>query len=383
MEEKVLNEIKTLIAESDAKLAESDEKFITEMRKFQPTHEPDKKDLPVIENEEQRKERVNGELKTALRNLASGSVKTIYTKSLADGNVAERALTEGSAPGTSFVPEEFSRNVAVILGKYTVINKFTRMPMTSDTMNVPTITVKPNVYVVGEASQITASDLTDVNVQLKTKKIASINPFSNEWLADSYPLDQVLTPVVSNQIAKKMEELGLSGSPTFTKGALVSASVGVTGANTSTSASMANFQAKDFLNMITELESVDPILSEGAEFFMHPALYGVVRGLTATTNEFIFTNPINGNPAMINGYPVYKTTVLPQTASASKRVALFFNPKWIYWGDRAGMQMTIGTEGTVGSDNLFEKDMSALRTVQRADMQLVLSNAACYLECGK
>jgi len=253
--------------------------------------------------------------------------------------------------------------------------------MISDTMNIPTITVKPTVYVVSEGSQITASDLTSANLQLATKNVASINAMSNEWLADAYPIEKVLTPVVANGIAKKIEELALSGSPTFTKGVIASATVGVTAQNAATSASFSNIVAKDLVDMIGALQAVEPNLTEGAEFWMHANLYSQIRSLTGSNAQYIFVDPITGTNPTILGYPVNITNVMPSTAGASKKIAIFGNAKWIAWGDRAGLQFTLGNEGTVGSDNLFEKDMSALRTVARFDVALTLANAFCYLEC--
>ncbi len=314
------------------------------------------------------------ELKAALKALAYGNARAVVTKDLSEG---------GATTGAPFVPEQFSEDVVTILGDQTVVNKFTRLPMTSDTMNIPTITTKNVWYTVSEGSQITASDIVSANVQLQPKELAMITGFSNQWLEDAYPISKVLMPQAQDGLADYIESIALSGSPTFTKGALTFASVGVTAQNISTSASLTNLVPKDLTNMIYALEAVKPNLSDGAMFFLNPVVYGIVASMTASTNEFIFMNPVAGNPATINGYPVYKTLALPSTAAASKRIAIFGNPKWIYWGDRTGLAITLGNEGTVGSTNLFEKNSSALRLVKRADFQLILANTFSYLETNK
>lgn len=325
--------------------------------------------LPDVEVNETKQ----NPLKEVVKALNAG-VKSVHTKSLTDG---------GATSGAAFVPEEFSENVWAIIGQYGAIKKFTRLPMLSDTMNVPTVTVNPTAYVVAEGSAITVSDPTAPNLQLSTKKIAHLGAMSNEWLADSYPVEKTIIPVIADAISKKIESVALSGSPTFTRGALIASTVGVTAQATSTSSSISNFVAKDFVDMIGALEAVDPTLSEGAEFFMNPLLYNHVRSLTGSNAQYLFVDAINGNPATILGYPVYKTLALPSSVGASRRMAMFGNPKYILFGDRTGLTMTLGNEGTVGSDNLFEKDMSALRTVVRLDAQLSLTNAFSYLECGK
>lgn len=314
---------------------------------------------------------VENPLKAVVKALNTG-VKSVHTKSLTDG---------GATTGAPFVPEEFSQKVWAIIGQYGIINKFTRYPMLSDTMNVPTITVNPTAYVVSEGSAITASDLTSANLQLATKKVAHLGAFSNEWLNDSYPIETTIVPVIADAIAKKIESVVLSGSPTFTRGVLNGATVGVTAQSAATSGSFGNFVAKDFVDMIGALEAVDPTLSEGAMFIMNPLLYNQVRSLTGSNAQYIFVDAIAGNPPTILGYPVYRTLALPSTPGASKRVAAFGNPKYVLFGDRAGMTMTLGNEGTVGSDNLFEKDMSAIRTIVRLDGQLALTNSFSYLEC--
>jgi hypothetical protein len=44
-------------------------------------------------------------------------------------------------------------------------------------------------------------------------------------------------------------------------------------------------------------------------------------------------------------------------------------------GERGSMTMKISEEGTVGGDNLFEKDMAALRVIERVAMGVLLPSA--------
>lgn len=55
---------------------------------------------------------------------------------------------------------------------------------------------------------------------------------------------------------------------------------------------------------------------------------------------------------------------MPAAPAANTAFAFFGDLSNYYFGDRAKMEVALGTEGTVGSDNLFEKDMSALRTIE-------------------
>jgi len=72
---------------------------------------------------------------------------------------------------------------------------------------------------------------------------------------------------------------------------------------------------------------------------------------------------------------------MPTSHAANSPYVGFSNMRrHCYFADRQSMGIAIGTEGTVNSDNLFEKDMSAVRVTERIGGTWVLETGVGLLK---
>jgi HK97 family phage major capsid protein len=90
--------------------------------------------------------------------------------------------------------------------------------------------------------------------------------------------------------------------------------------------------------------------------------------------------PIFGATANeIAGYPIVLTENLPSytaASGASTAWGIFGDlRKGMAIGERGSITMKISEEATVDSDNLFEKDMAALRMIERVAIGVLLPSA--------
>lgn len=82
------------------------------------------------------------------------------------------------------------------------------------------------------------------------------------------------------------------------------------------------------------------------------------------------------------GYPVYLSDKMPtlSATAVSTKFIIFGNLKHLFVGVRSDMVMSISEHATVGSDNLFEKNMSAVRVVARHAIAVGLPSAFACLK---
>jgi len=283
---------------------------------------------------------------------------------------AERAMGAATA-GDELVPEMFSNRVVENIEQHGLVRRYaTIIPMTTDTMNVPTITTGLTAYEVSAGSQITASDLVTSSVTLATRKLATITAMHNELILNANP---AIVPILVNQAGKalsnKEDTLGLTGSGSTVTGILESSTNNRSLGNSSTGGetTIASVDFDDLGLLLDELAS-NYINDACAWYFNKKVLYYLQ---TAKNSSDYYWKPASaGNPATIHGFPYRTSSVMSSAPSTATAFAFFGDLKNLYMGDRGAITVTIGTEGTVGSDNIFEKDMAAIRVTEQAEFEI-------------
>ena len=142
------------------------------------------------------------------------------------------------------------------------------------------------------------------------------------------------------------------------------------GSTTSGNTTIGDIDFDDLSRMIDELDS--QYIDDGSVFCFHKKVLFHLHALTSAAG-YLWAPTTAGSPATIRGFPYYTSSVLPSAPGVTTAYAFFGNLKHMYFGDRGVYTVAIGTEGTVGSDNLFEKAMSAVRVTELVDM--VISDA--------
>jgi len=216
---------------------------------------------------------------------------------------------------------------------------------------------------VSEAGQIKSTDPNFRQVQLVINKLAAIPKVTNELLADAnVDIVNYLSMLIAESFAKEEDTQGLigNGSPFYGimngTGMPTYCHIGGTGFET--------LSYPDLVRMTTQLYTG---ATANAKFYFHRTVIGLIRSLITTAGAPIFAATAND----VAGYPLVPTEVLPGVGHAAWRTtattyAIFGDlRKALAMGQRAGIEMKISDQATVGSDNLFEKDMVALRMIER------------------
>lgn len=323
-------------------------------------------------------------------------VKAIYQKDMGT-LVALKAMTEGTdSAGGFLVPEEWAAELNRIVEDFGLVPKLsTRYRMTSDTMHIPRLSASVTVSYPGEATAGTASQPTLESVTLLAKTVMGITPMSNELLADAnVNLVDQLTMLYGEAIAGEADKQGLTGTGSPFTGILGDAGVNVVDA-ASTQDTYAEAATAD--NCRDLIAQIKPWALQGAAFIMHRTVWATIQKTKASTGGDYFAsaaNPIlsgtagQGFPAAtagtLWGYPVYLSDKMPATSDggsqASKKFIIFGNLKHVFWGLRGEITVDVSREATVGSDNLFAANMSAVRVIQRHAVAVGLPLAFAVLK---
>lgn len=317
--------------------------------------------------------------------------KSVFNKDL-NTLASLKAMNEttGSAGGY-LVPEEFEADVKRIVEDFGIVSKLaTKFPMNSDTMNIPRLSASVTVSYPGEATAGSGSTPTLESVQLLAKTIVGITPMSNELLADAnVNVVDLLAQLFGEAIAGTIDSQAFTGTGSPFTG--IFGDTGVTVVTPATGNSTFTLCATPD-NFRTLISQVKPWALSGSAFFMNRAVWEIVQTKKASSGGDYFAsavNPVvsgsgvagmNAPAGTLWGYPVYLTDKITGTTGVSTKFAVFGNLKHVYLGERAGMTVDIGREGTVGSDNLFEKNMSAVRVTSRHAIAVGLPTAFAVLK---
>lgn len=306
-----------------------------------------------------------------------------------------KAMTEGTGSAGGFVvPEEFAAEVNRIVEDFGLIPKLaTKYPMRSDTLNIPRLSSSVSVSYPGEATAGTASQIVLAQVTLLAKSLVGITPMSNELLADAnVNVVDLLVELFAEAIAGETDNQGLAGSGSPFTGILNDSGVTVvtaaSGDDTFTEAA-----TPDYCRSL--IANVKPWALQGAAFIMHRTVWSIIQQKKASSSGEYFisaANPVMGPNATANqgfptamagtlwGYPVYLSDKMPTTTAVSTKFIIFGNLRHVYLGLRGDMAVSISQDATVGSDNLFAANMSAVRVVTRHAVAVGLPAAFAVLK---
>ncbi len=317
-------------------------------------------------------------------------IKAVYNrdKEMAAAIVGKTAMTEGTdSQGGYLVPEEFRAEIVRLAEDFGIVRKLCRViPMKRDTLNLPKITSSVTVYWPGEATAGTVSQPVLGQVQLLSKTLVGLTPLSNELLEDA-DVDTVtlLVELFAEAISGEEDNQGLMGSGSPFTGVMAESGTTVV-TMTSGKDTFAELDADDLRDLIS---GVKPLALIGAAFYMHRTVWAIVQKLKENSQHIAsFANPIvsgdaskaTGIVGYIWGYPVYLSDKMPTTTAVSTKFILFGSLRFAYLGDRKQMTVAVSEEATIGSTNLFESNMSAVRITERIAFKVALASAFSILK---
>ena len=286
----------------------------------------------------------------------------------------KRNLSEGTTTAGGFlVPEEFRAEIMRLEPLFGVIRRNARIiPMLYDTLNIPAAgSTRQSANWTNEASQILQTDPTFRQLTLTINKLASLPVVTSELLNDAnVDVMNYLAMIIAEEFGKQEDIQGFNGSGSPFVGVL-----NATGVPTSPHTSGSNVTSLSYPDLVKATTNIYANATQGAKFYFHRTVIGHLRSLITTAGA-----PILGPSAdSIGGYPFESCEVLPNTGltgTANATYAIFGNlSRGLAFGERGSITMDIGREGTVASNNLFEKDLVALRVIERISMGVLLPSA--------
>lgn len=329
-----------------------------------------------------RKEVFGGsDAKSEVKEMKEKAAEYLRAKFIGDSAKA-KALGLTATSGAELVPEYFSSEVIRLAPQYGVVRRYARnIPMIGQTQKVPTAG-SVTAYRVGHGAAATSSAPTTGKVTLTAEKVVAMIPVENELLKDAnVDTIDLLTRLAAEAIAKKEDIWGLKGEGVG-EGIFQNTSVPVV----TMGSGMNTYAEATFDDLLDVMNAMDENALANAKWLMSFSVFNALRKIkAATTGEYIMQPPSGGQPATIWNIPVIFTPNLPKTSDqsqASQKFVALANMDFMLFGDRKEYSIEIAREATVtdtnGSTaiNLFEQDMSAVKVMERVDIELAEADKA-------
>jgi HK97 family phage major capsid protein len=284
-----------------------------------------------------------------------------------------------NAAGLYTVPEEFRAEVIRLLNQYGIFRRnATVLNMSSKTLKIPKLLTAPSGAFVDETSAKGESNPTFDQLTLTRNEYAFITGVSNQLLQDTaIDLIGLLAELAANDFAKAEDTQGFlgTGSP-ITGWASASDIVEIT--NGTAKVTYATALLYDIL--VETVTGIPSVALDGAKWFMHPSILGVIMKITDSASKPIFSDILTRGTAFANilGHPYELSSLLPATSDAvqtAKPFCFFGNLKYAYFGQRNTMSMLASDIATVGSNSAFEKNLTFFRFEQSFDIDFALPTA--------
>ena len=295
-----------------------------------------------------------------------------------------KALNEGTnSAGGYLVPTEFEKRVHDKLDDYSQIRKEAQvLPMGSETLNLNSLVTDVSVTIEGETDAIAESDAAFGEPVLTARKYAAISAFSAEVYEDAeVDLLNYLAGRYAQALAKSEEDQFVNGTVSGSEGLLQVA--GTSAVDMAVASVFTDITWDNLADMIKEANEYSVLEGDNGVFAMSPSVWNAVLQTKPTNATYYGNGPVTAASRMAWGKRVILSNSFPSTTAASTKFAVYGDlSKHLMIGDRAGLRVKILEEGTVGSNNLGEQDMQALRIVKRTANTVVLPSGLVTLATG-
>jgi len=271
-----------------------------------------------------------------------------------------KSQTEGTdSAGGYTVPEIVSSSLIWLRNEYGIARRYSRIyPMTSDVLNVPNASTSTTTYYPGEATAITASDVTFTQVALTAKKLAILTIVSKELNEDTViDFGAMLAQDFAYGLALAEDAAAFQGDGSSTYGSITgimprikalsgtftsiaSMVVGPVG----TAGTIGSFTLANFQSMVAKLQ---PYANQ-PRWYMHKNMFytGVADKLIALGGNSIMDiqNAYGAEPTLF-GIPISFVQNMPSGVAASRDMVVLGDlSKGVAFGDRRGVSVEVSDQ---------------------------------------
>lgn len=329
-----------------------------------------------------------------LASMSEDDKKVLFFKSVMKGDMDTLSQLTGKAinsglsdsVGGVLVPEVWASEIDRVVADFGVARRLARIvPMTSDTLHLPKAgSTGVTAYWITQGSAITESNPTFDETELTAKDLAGITAFTNSWKEDAnVDVVNYLIELLGEALAGAEDEEFFNGdgsNPAIT-GVLQSEDVTVV-SMASGDDSFTNLDANDLYDV---LFAVPHQIRSGSKWVMSDYVFSLVNKLADENSQPLYRTLNEADKGMLLGYPVEISSKMPELEDdgAETPFLAFGNFKrGTVIGNRKQMSLAVSDQATVGSNNLFEKNMSAIRVIERLDMAVHIGTAIAVLKTG-
>lgn len=284
-----------------------------------------------------------------------------------------KALVEGSDPDGGYtVPEEFRSEVFRILPDFAIMRRLARViPMNTDTLNLETLTARPQAYWTEEYQSISTTSAEFGQVVLSPHKLVCLLPSSRELLADSN------INMVQFIIQLFAEAIGLAEDKAFFRGTGTGQPKGIA-TETISSRSAGGATTMDHIIDLIDMVPTSVSRSPKAAFVGNRYVKRILRKVKDTSGAYIWRD--GGSAQSSNG----ETVRLPDTLYGYRfeeqndlaQSELYFGDWSSYIiGDRESMSV----ETTNVGGDAWRRHSTEVKAVERVDGKTVLTGAFAKL----
>lgn len=261
-----------------------------------------------------------------------------------------------------------------------------KVPQSSQTLKVNTLSTKPSVTYTNEAAEKDVTKPLLGNVDLVLKKPTAMVLLTQELLEDSQfkagLVNQIIT-WIGEAFAADMDLRATNDANTPYVGIMHSSS----GANFTTM-NETTAESLSYEYLITMLGNIPPQVRGALRWAFHRTVEAKLRRIKDSTGNFIWAPANAAMPATILGYPYDLSEQMPTltTASAADK-AFMILANWKHWWIGQSKMMTFRTTDsasvTIDTDglvSLFERNMMAIRAEARRSMAAIQPTAFSVLQ---
>ena len=312
----------------------------------------------------------------------SQEYETAFRSYLRTGDNTElRVMSYGTAANGGYtVPETVEARVVEKLRQGSIVRQLARTTQTPDDRKIPIQNAIPTAAIIGEGTDITASDATFTQLSVDSWKYASRVVASRELISDSgINLEEYVIRTSAEAIARAQDEHFWDGTDSGQPQGVIAGLTGAGNKQTLSTGQTTSITSAD--NVIDWVYKLPVQYRAGAVILTSDEVVKNMRKIKDANNNYIWlasdvnTLMAGGAPGTIMGVPYYISEYVDALA-ANKYVAVYGNFNYYEIFDRGA------TEVVVDPYSLSTTWQLQMVVVKRTDALRTLDEAFVTLQCS-
>ena len=300
------------------------------------------------------------------------SLKTVHlVQALITGDREKiQLLTEGTgSQGGFLVPEEFANMIVEDARDIQIMRMIGAPAMTisGDTLNLPGLGNRPKARFTGEAEKKNTSTVEFTNLVFTPYSLNVIVGLTKQLASDaslgvSGSIVQYVVGLMAQSLAEREEKAFWAGSGTGEPTGVSTYSL-----NTVTPASSSD--ADRATAIVTAFFRLKQGYRNRAVWVANSTTIASLDGLKDNEGRFLMGSLADASGLKLKGRPLYEQNDLPNG------VVLLGDAGYYQIVDRAGVEVLVSDEATVGGRSAFEENLTYIRVEKRVDGELTLAES--------